>query len=136
MPYEELSHTADLRIKVYGNTIESLFKEGVYALYNIVFLEKPICQSSEYDDFFLESLDLDMLFHDFLDEILYITFVKKRKICQINLHISANSLHCHYSYEPFDPTKEVKKEVKAITYHNLHIQKNKNFYETEVVMDV
>ncbi len=136
MPYEELPHTADIRIKVYAETPEALFYEGVIALFSIIFGKTPSCNGPKKDSFNITSEDIDILFHDFLDEILYITLVLKRKICNFQVKLNENSVHFEYSYENLDFEKEVKKEIKAITYHNLHIDKKGSMYQTEVVMDV
>ncbi len=137
MPYEELSHTADLRIKVFGESLEHLFSESVGALYNIIFRRVVTCKGIEKDTFSITACNTDILFHDFLDEVLYLTMVKKRKICQFHLKIDElnKTVTVNYSYEKVKKG-EIKKEVKAITYHKLHIQKNGDFYETEVIMDV
>lgn len=135
MPYKELSHTADIRIKVYADSIPSLFRESLYALLDIMLKNLPSCKGLKKDSFSISSDDLDILIHDFLDEILYITLVLRRKICDFKIELTDNVLRFEYTYDILS-FNEVKKEIKAITYHNLHIHKTNNRYETEVVMDV
>ena len=141
MPYKELPHTADIRIKVYAESLSQLFSEGILALYDIIFGQIPTCKGIRKDSFSISAYDMDILFHDLLDEVLYLTIVKKRKICQFQLKIDEKideqnkTITVNYSYRRIKEG-EIKKEVKAITYHNLHIRKKGNFYETEVIMDV
>ena len=79
MPYIELSHTADLRIKVFSNTLKGLFIESYHALYSILFGNNQECTGNKHGIIRVEGEDTDLLLHDFLDEILYLTLVKEKK---------------------------------------------------------
>ncbi len=137
MPFVELPHTADLRIKVFAKTLKDLFIESFKALYTIIFGKNYKCTGKERGVIRIEGEDVDILLHDFLDEILYITLVKEQKICSITIKTFKpdEAIECEFYYIKLN-REEIKKEVKAITYHNLHVIKNKDTYETEVVMDV
>ncbi len=136
MPYMELPHTADIRVKISSNSLEGLFFESFLALYSIIFGEHKDCTGVEKGEFKTQGNDRDILLHDFLDEILYITLVKEREICNLNITAFNNEqVTAKYLYKNLE-RESIKREVKAITYHNLHIVKNDGIYETEVIMDV
>ena len=58
------------------------------------------------------------------------------RTCEIQ-SLDGNQVNAIGWGEKFDPERhEIKTEIKAVTYHQMSIQKRNDFYETKIVMDV
>ncbi len=84
-PFELIAHTADLKIRVYGNSLPELFAHAVVAMFQCI---RPIVSACRYQKDLLVcdelpvtrhvkiiSVDLESLLVDFLSEALYLSDV-------------------------------------------------------------
>ena len=138
MNYEYLSHTADIKFQAFGKNIEECFTNAVYALTNIICKQeiKGIIKKSIK----AEGDDLEELLYNFLEEFLFLSdsqnFLfskfKKIKIYKKNGKFNLNSEVLG------DDSKKYQTEldVKAITYNEMFVIKDKDSYKCQVVVDV
>jgi len=154
MKYEILEHTGDAKIRVFGKTKEELFLHALLGMNEIL---KPKVsaqgesasggkspasakasagrQKSKARKITLQSTDINALLVDFLSEVNYLRLVsmdiyndiKFTKFSDVELEGELNG----YEVEEFG------EDIKAVTFHELDIKKNKEgFWETVVIFDI
>jgi len=134
MGYEILGHTADVRIKTFGKTVEDLFLSALEGLKEILHLslkEKKIATRT----IALSAPDQTTLLIDFLNEIL--TDLHAEHFFPIKLNIMSltkTSLEIDLEEVFCDAIGE---DVKAVTYHEANIVKKDNgLFESLIVLDI
>ncbi len=130
--FEEIPHTADWAMRVWASDLPSLFEEaahGMNTLAGIKFIEGAKVNKH----FETEAPDSESLLVAFLSELIYFQE-------QENLGFSIFDIRILDSRISVDmegmQIKSVDKAIKAVTYHNLKIQKTARGLEVEIVLDV
>lgn len=134
--FEILPHTADLRIKIVGDNLIELFVAGIEGMAEV--LNSRACRSQELElikTITLSSADQTALLIDFLSEVLTVSQTQKIVVCSALVKkISETEI----TAELFGTkVKSFDEDIKAVTYHEAEIKKNKEGgYETTVVFDI
>lgn len=148
--YEILPHPAELRIRVYGKTIEELFMNAAEALTNIqkknitLALRSQMQCNKKLKKEIIEigSLDLNSLLVDFLSEILAKSQIDKKvyKVVKLKVYKEKSQLEGEIIGAPVDRFDE---DIKAVTYQGVDIKlkpKTLNLkpktWQTDLVFDV
>ncbi|HPM61099.1 MAG TPA: archease [Methanoregulaceae archaeon] len=135
MSFEELEHTADIKIRVRGATLEELFSEAARALMTIVY--KNISQGNIRRHVEVDADDTSSLIREFLSEILFVSEVEDMVITGADIHIAGNHLTADLTGEPFSRMKHCGgREVKGVSYSDLAISQEQDSYILEVIFDV
>mgnify|MGYP000094312439 FL=1 len=131
--YKFLEHTADFKIQVIANSLEEIFKESILALN--AFLEPELGEKEKEEEITLQSPNLELLYIDFLSQILSKIYIEKMifEVTNIDLNLKENSLVAKLKGREF---KKIEKDIKAITYHQTKIEKIKDKYLAEFIIDV
>ena len=138
--YEILEHTADIRVKIFANNQEDLFKNSAICLFELLTDKKAKAKKTRYVE--LSAARLEDLFIFWLNELISIFY--SYKFLPVHYEVSIDGLSgtkklvAKISGVDFNPygNKSVKLEIKAATYHNLKIGKDKKGLTAEVVFDV
>jgi len=140
--FEFKEHTADIKVKSWGRTLEDAFTQTALSLMTVMTPDlkriSPIIQRS----FEIISEDIYALLFDFLSEFLYIFDVEGLIFSDIivNLKKTKNDeyfLKAIMKGEKFDRNKhEIGTEVKAVTYSFMNIKKKKSKIEIDIIFDV
>ena len=129
--YKEIAHTADWALKVWSVDLPGLFREaatGMYALMGLQFGEQlPNLHHLE-----LTANDLESLLVEFLSELLYYV---EEGVAFPGIQVALDGLNLDASMKS-SAIIERAKEIKAVTFHNLRIQRGENHCETIIVFDV
>ncbi|MEI6292770.1 MAG: archease [Methanomicrobiales archaeon] len=135
MSYEELDHTADVRLRVRSPSLNSLFEETALAMMNIVYgVSRPGTAEKTIE---IEAGNNETLLLDFLSEVLFLSEVEYIVFSSATVHISGNSLKALLTGEPFDPERHRGgTEVKGISYSGLRIVKEDEGYVLDILFDV
>ena len=135
MSFEEISHTADVKIRARALTPDALFTEAFLALMQVVYgADRRGGMSKEVT---VESNDTESLLCDFLSEVLFIAEVEGRVFSRAEIRIDGLHLSAVLEGEPFDPVRHsCGTEVKGISYSGLSIQNDANGYMLEILFDV
>ncbi|MFA5864945.1 MAG: archease [Phycisphaerae bacterium] len=135
---EILEHTADLAIRINAVDAKELFELGATAVYQLIGEPVRAAGESRVYSFSLQANSQEELLHDWLAEALY--WFQVRQI-----------VFERYEFEVLRPTHvkvkaegwkiDVEKsiihiEIKAVTYHNLHIKPNEEGLTATVIFDV
>jgi SHS2 domain-containing protein len=135
--YEILEHPAELRLKIYGKTIEELFMNAAEAMADILATsDKRQGEKIEKESLKIQSIDLNSLLVDFLSEILARGQIGKcvYLISDIKIDVLGFTLHASVTGYPVDHFDE---DIKAATYYRVGVEKNsEGIWQTEVVFDI
>jgi SHS2 domain-containing protein len=135
MSFEELSHTADVRIRVRAPTLDVLFADAFAALMETIFGKdrKGGCRK----DLHIEAADTETLLMDFLSEVLFVCEVEGRVFSSASVTIDGKSLAAVLDGEPFDRVRHSEgTEVKGISYSGLAVTRDENGYMLDILFDV
>ena len=127
--FEILEHTADIGIAAYGKNKREVFINAAKGMFEIISGGTKNLKENFYDKIKLEADNLEGLLFAWLNELLYISETKlvilnkfeiedlsNNKIAAEVRGMKINRLGC-----------KIKREIKAVTYHNLEIKKNEEF---------
>jgi SHS2 domain-containing protein len=135
LKYEFVEHTADITFKAYGRDLNQLFENAAEALESTLIMLEAVALSSN-TTIEMTSDSCDDLLYDWLAELLVMFEVNRFAVKKCIVNIAGSSLSAECWGERIDPNKHtLNTEVKAVTYHNLQIKKNK-VYHTEITLDV
>ena len=130
--FEEIEHTADWALRVWAPDVQALFVQaaiGMNALGEIT-LEKTPRVSREVD---LDDIDLEGLLVGFLSEVLY--FGEREDLGFDAFDVVIKDAHLKAKVTGAGIASR-KKEIKAVTYHNLQIVHEDGHFRVEIVFDV
>lgn len=129
--FEFLPHTADLKIKAYGQDEKEVLQNAVLALNQ--FLEPELLSEKREAVISVEAEEKTYLWIDFLSEILTEIYIQKAIFTKVDfLEFSENRIKAKLKGRRFS---SIKKDIKAVTYHQADIKKNK-FYEFTFICDI
>ena len=132
-----LAHTADMGIEATGNSRAEVFVAAAQGLKEMIFGDAPVTprQSAPVS---LASGDVGELLVAWLGEILYLFEVRGLVPAEFVIYeITENSLRGEVYGEPFDPKRHpVEREVKAITYHQLSVERDGQGWRAKVYVDL
>jgi len=133
-PFEILAHTADLRIKLNGSSLEELFSNGVAALAYLLYHQEQYPTPTVKREVEITANDLNSLLVDFLSEVLAQSEINKEVYWKVNLKtLTETALEAELlgsKVEIFD------EDVKAITHHEAEIKKHQGYYTIILVLDI
>ncbi|GIW65915.1 MAG: hypothetical protein KatS3mg094_434 [Candidatus Parcubacteria bacterium] len=132
--FKVLAHTADIKFKIEANNFEGIIKDSLRAI-NYYLSPKYKDRTKNLEKNFSKKIEnkFNEFLIDFLNEILALTYIKKRifRIRKINLNNKILKLTLvGYSYN------SLEREIKSITYHQSKIYKKNNKYFFEFIVDV
>ncbi len=132
MGFEEIAHTADWSVHVWGKDLNELLSEAARALNTLAGV-----QTSENTNvkriFVIESGDEDSLLVAFLTELIY--YQEQEKLAFTVFDVKSRDQQVTVSMRG-SKIRKIEKVVKAVTWHNLKIRHTLRGYETEIVFDV
>lgn len=131
--WQELEHTADLALHIWGDDLRDLFVSAAKGMFTMVATPSTTGETIVVP-VSLAALDLESLLVDWLNELLY-------------LHETRRVVFITYEFETLTPTelnavvqgRPVGKSlnyIKAATFHNLNVVASKAGHEVDVVFDV
>ncbi|MFH1326961.1 MAG: archease [archaeon] len=137
MKYKFLKHTADIKFQAFGSTLEKVFENSALAVANSMYEGKV--KEIKSIKFKVSGKDLEALMYNFLEEILFyfdsenfiLKKIKKLKIIKkkgyaLNVEISGDDINNY----------EINTHIKAVTYNDMFIKKQKSKWTAQVVVDI
>ncbi len=135
--YEQIEHTADIGVRVYGASVKELFKNAAFSMFDIIADLEGIRGSVEID-VELKAESPEELLVNWLDELLYNFYTKWIIFFDFDIleldgrRIKARARGRHVG----ENRNRLKTEIKAVTYHNLKIKEEGGQYSVEIIFDV
>ena len=136
--YIYLPHTADIKFQAFGNELEECFSNAAFAVANIICKEK--IKGIIEKEIKADGKDLEELLYNFLEEFLFLMDSKNfiiSRFKKIKIY-KKNDKYTLSSEILGDDLKKYKTQtgVKAITFNEMFVLKDKNNYKCQVVVDV
>jgi SHS2 domain-containing protein len=137
--YEFLDHTADAKFKAFGSTLEEAFTNAALATASLMWdwrkIEKKIKHEVKTN-----GRDLKQLLFNFLEEIIYLLDVKMfllSSVDKVRIERERNKffLEAVFEGDKYSENYEIYGDVKAITYNEMEIKKDRPV-SIQVVVDV
>ena len=137
IPYQITDHTADLGILVKGHDIVSLFENAAKAVMDIV-VEGPFGTQSITRDIIVEGQDREDLMVRWLGEILYLFNGEKLIATAIEItSINSAMLKSRLTLSRFEPAiHHVRREIKAVTFHQISVERAQQGWEARIIFDI
>ncbi len=141
MKYEILPHPAELRMRIYGKTIEELFINATEAMAQILSSKIKNLKTKNQKPktkIKIQSMDINSLLVDFLNEILakaqinqcvyLVSSIKYQVLNEKEYQLEVELIS--YPIERFD------EDIKAVTYQDVDIKLKVNVWQTDLVFDI
>jgi SHS2 domain-containing protein len=132
--FEEIEHTADWALRVRGRDLGELLVNAARGMVSLMISNPPATPVNVDRIIELESIDAESLLVDWLSELAYWAEAETLVFYQFDLQdVTPTSLQAivHGGHAP-----NLKKHIKAVTYHNLEIIETAEGLEATVVFDV
>lgn len=133
--HQILSHTADVRLKAEGSTLEDLFCAGLEGMAEILKARITKQESRIRKNIKIQSLDKTTLLIDFLSEVLAQSQIEKAVFTEAKFStLFDRELEAEISGVHVEGFEE---DIKAVTYHGAEIVKNeRGNYEATILFDI
>ena len=130
--FEELSHTADWQLRVWAPSLPELFAAAARGM-NALSGAKPAPGPRVTRHFEAEAPEAESLLVAFLSELVWIAEQEKLVFDAFKVVLKDSKLKVRMSGSHI---LSVDKSIKAVTFHNLQIQKTVAGFQVEIVFDV
>jgi SHS2 domain-containing protein len=131
--FEEVEHTADWALRIRGEDLEGLFTNAAAGMLHLAGIE-PRAGPTRKRRFELQASDSESLLVTWLEELLFVIEMEEVTFTKFDLTVEDNNRLMAEVQE--SPIGNIKKHIKAVTYHNLKIKEVKDRLEVTVVFDV
>ncbi len=143
--FQQLPHTADIKIRVYGNTLSELFRHALMGMFQVIGPHAPGCKRiddrlvcptlPQKHEIAVESPDCESLMVDFLSEALWLSDVHNEAYLDATVDqltdTSIKTTVAGVKVTGFDVV-----EIKAVTYHDLAIKQVDGIWQADIVFDI
>jgi SHS2 domain-containing protein len=135
--YEIIDHTADLGMVVKGADAKDLFTNAAYAMMDIM-VEEDRGGKGAKRQIAIEGEDYSDLMVRWLGEILYLFDAERQLVWGIEITaIGPNRLESFLALTSLEEWRhEIKREIKAVTYHGISVQKVNDEWEARIIFDI
>lgn len=139
MKYQYIDHTADLKVKAHGKTLEEAFANAAIGGFDFLTPTSKVKKKIE-KKLSITSKRIESLLYDFLEELLFlldtegflINSFKEMKIKEEDGNFSLQCIARGDNYKSYS----VKGDIKAVTYSEMEIKKEKDGFIVIVVLDI
>ncbi|MEM2463953.1 MAG: archease [Candidatus Bathyarchaeia archaeon] len=139
--YKFLEHMADVYIAAYGKDLREAFENAAAAMFDVMTDVKKVSPEIE-DHVEVFGEDEHALLYNWLEALLVKAEIEgmlysKFKITELNKDNSGFRLKAKIWGEKFNPQKHVQKVgVKAVTYHQMEIVREKDRAVVKFILDI
>lgn len=135
--YEVIEHTADIGLRVSAATLEELFAEAGRGLLALIVENPEAVEPRQSLDLALSAAAVEYLLFDWLAELLRVFDSRHLLLGAFQVQIDGLALHARASGEPADPARHrLLREIKAITYHRLSVERANSGWRAEFIVDI
>lgn len=144
-PFEYLEHTADVKFRARGRSLEETFENAALAMLGAM-IDPATVKAEETWSIEIESESLEGLLYEWLSEILYLFDVELAVFSRFDVKLEEDEggwrLSGQIGGERVDPKRHFfETEVKAVTLHQFEIRKvvsdgEEEIWTAQVVLDV
>ncbi|HJJ36179.1 MAG TPA: archease [Methanocorpusculum sp.] len=137
MPFEELEHTADVKMRISGTGLDGLLQESGFALSRVLYGAYPNEPCTQTCEITATGDSLEGLCVNFLSELLFLFETEYLVPMRFSLQVSATAVEGTVSGVPFDRRKHAGGiGVKGISYSGLSLTQTNTEYELIIIFDI
>ncbi len=135
--YTFIEHTADLGLRATATTLPDLFIQAARGMYALLGQLEPGTEPVE-KILQLQAPDTESLLHDWLSELLWEVDGNGRLFDALEFEwLDEQHLTARCSGTVYDTARSERSiEIKAVTYHDLRIEKHDGIYQVTVIFDI
>jgi len=139
--FEFLEHTADVKFRAFGKTMQECFSNSARALTDTL-VDVRTVEPKLNIQVRLDSENYEKLLHRFLEEVLFQFQVEEFLACKAELKFGESAsgwteLEGRIVGEKVDSARHaIKTDVKAITWNDFSLKKTREGWESSVLIDV
>lgn len=130
--YEEIDHTADLALKVWGKDFYDLLENAVEGMYDLMGISEKSGSSAE-NSFKIKRDQKESILVDFLSECLYLAEEEHQRFTAFSFIESEKEISVEAQGEHITA---IDRNIKAVTFHNLEIEETSSGLKTTITFDV
>jgi SHS2 domain-containing protein len=132
--FEEIEHTADRALKIYGRNLAELLVNAAQGLNSLMDADADVNSEPQKKSIKLEAIDAESLLVEWLSELAYWAETEMLVFNKFDLQ---NVSPTHIQGIIYgEPVTQMEKLIKAVTYHNLEIVETETGLAATVVFDV
>ena len=137
MPYSLIDHTADIGIHVTGKDLKSLFADSAHAMFEQI-TDISHLSGEHKKQISVTGIDRHDLLINWLRELLSFWSVESNLVKKVEIvaltetQIEANIVYDSYAPDNYD----IIKDIKAVTYYGVSVDKTDDGWEATVIFDV
>ncbi len=137
MPFEELEHTADVKMRICAPCFQDLVCESGFALARVLYGEYPAEEGGLSIPISADGRDADELCVNFLSELLFVMETEYLVPQRFSLDCEEKRVTGFVFGTAFDSAKHSGGiEVKGISYSGLSLTKTNTGYELIIIFDI
>lgn len=143
--FELVPHTADIKLRVYGATLKELFRNALVGMFQsigpqvktcTVVDDRLVCPTLPVErELTVTSIDKESLLVDFLSDALYLSDVHDEAYLEVHIN-ELDEKHIDATLKGIKVDGFEVVEIKAVTYHDLHIKKVDDGWQVDIVFDI
>ena len=143
--FEQLPHTADIKIRVFGSSVKELFRNAVIGMFQVV---RPIAAGCRVEEDLLvcdelpiarevsvNSIDQSALLVDFLSDLLSLSDIHNEAYLDATIH-ELSDTQVRATVRGVKVTGFEVVELKAVTYHECQISEKDGRWQVDIVFDI
>jgi SHS2 domain-containing protein len=132
-----LPHTADARLRVEAADLETLFAEAGRGLFSLIVANLDGVEPRKMKEFVIDGENVEYLLFDWLSELLFVFESEHLLLSEFNVSVGPHGLKATAAGEPVDRVRhQMEHEIKAITYHELMVERTALGWAAEVIVDI
>lgn len=130
--YEEIHHTADLALRVWGEGFHDMLRHAAEGMYDLMGARIEKTNSLE-ESFQITNGSHEEILVDFLNELLFLCDVHRRVLDAFQFSEMTDGIHVQAIGYGLN---SIQRPIKAVTFHNLQVEQSSSGYETVITLDV
>lgn len=130
----QVEHTADLAFEIWGPDEPAMLQAAAQAVIGVL-TDGAEVNDSDRREVSLEAIDAEDRVVRWLSEVLYWASVEGFVVARAQLLLTPEGLG-GVAYGTEGASALVQTEIKAVTYHDLHVEHGEGHVRAQVVLDV
>ncbi len=132
---------ADIAFLATGETLEELFNAAGLAVTNVMVRTLSKVDERVTREFALESIDVETLLFNFMQELIYLKDVDLLLFCRYEISINPSSHGYSLKAKAYGEGIDMKKhdlivDVKAVTMHRFEVRRTEKGWQATVILDI
>ena len=130
--FQEVEHTADWELVVWAADLPGLIEQAARGMYSLAGINLEGGSQIERS-VIIRAIDSESILVGFLQELLFLAETEGIGFHGFELHLQQEELSARLTGAKI---ASINKEIKAVTFHNLLIEKYQDGLEARIVFDV